>query len=249
MESTWDLLLKGFTTNPFILEVNLSEENKKKLDLLIPYSVGIEVETEPLEEVNCGDLTKQFKNNHPEVLDIDFNSNEQRIRIPSGFIGAKCLYKFSEYLFNNFKFNLSSGLHYHVDFSELESFPTEEDIKNNGEWILKELDSWNYGGSYNIRAVAYNSKGNWVNLRSYLKTMEVRIGNMTFDYKTLIARVMHVNEIAYKFKNLLNISESQRKLVLLREQLISLEDENKIQFQLSEQDAVNIIKNRIVKLY
>lgn len=243
----FEVLVKGFKLNPFTLDTT-SLKNKKKLDLLLPYSVGIEVETEPNKGVDTTILADKFKKENPLVMYIHFDNYEQKIRIPTGLEGAKCLYNFCNYLFEYYSFNISSGIHYHIDFSEVEDFISEDEAKENASWMLNELDKWGYEGTYNKRRVCHDVKGAWINFRSWLKTMEIRIGNMTFDYATHITRILHAQEIAFRLKNTLKLSESQKRLVSLRAQLreLSSEEERHI---ISNNDANNIIKNRIVKLF
>lgn len=248
MVNNFEVLIEGFKLNPFTLDIT-SDNYKKKLDSLIPYSVGIEVETcLNNSNTNVNDLMKKFRSENPNTIDLTFDNYEQKIRIPAGLEGAKCLYNFCNYLYEYYSFNLASGIHYHIDFSEVKDFINEQEIKDNSEWILKELDSWGYQGSYNKRFCVLNAKGNWVNFRSGFKTMEIRIGNMSFDYETHITRILHAQEIAFRLKNTLYLSESQKKLVSLRSELRALTTEDE-KFLISNKDANNIIKSRIIKLF
>jgi hypothetical protein len=186
-------------TDPDVIEVG---------NFFLPRSTGFEMEFD-----NDGELTKSMFDG-VNLLDLDINNAEQRFRIPSGIEGLKALYQISMILKQNALFSDYSGIHYHIDCTDFFSKITRYYISLEQEWLLKELDSWDYKGKYNSRGISYNTlftkhikdyevsilSGSWIRFKDYLKTMEFRIGNMTFEYKTLFERITHANHIVEKFK-------------------------------------------------
>ncbi len=92
-------------------------------------------------------------------------------------------------------------IHYHIDCTDcyrtirnhVDSYPCE------GNWILDELDSWGYKGTYNGRRI-----GGWLRANS-LETLEYRCGEMTFDYQDLIKNIIHANDITKRLKKEIGI--------------------------------------------
>lgn len=166
----------------------------------LPYSTGFEVETSLKGGHNKEDFT--LINN---ILEADVNDyGEQRFRIPNGIKGLKCLYEISIALKRNALFNTGSGIHYHIDFSDYYDLLTTEHIEKYSEWILNELDTWNYQGTYNPRKCVFSPSRNWVRFKESTQTMEFRIGEMTFDYELLFKRISHCNDIVRKVKEEFN---------------------------------------------
>jgi hypothetical protein len=168
-------------------------------EYLLPFSVGIEFECDKQDHYNL-DAFKSI----PYILDVNVDSCEQRYRIPKGLKGLQCLYRLSLLLKENSVLNLGSGIHYHVDFTECFSKITAEFINTEKEYILTELDKWEYKGKYNSRNVVINNRC-WVQVSSEFKTFEFRIGEMTFDYDLLFKRISHLMEITKKVKYNLNL--------------------------------------------
>ena len=100
-------------------------------------------------------------------------------------------------------------------------------INNNSDYILTELDKWKYKGTYNPRKCVFSSSRNWVRFKDTLKTMEIRIGEMTFDYELLFERIRHCNEIVKTLKDKLLIP------------VVTKYDKHK---------ANEIVSNRIIKI-
>lgn len=119
-------------------------------------------------------------------MHADINNNgEIRFRIPEGINGFICLYYISKKLKMYFGLNPLSGIHYHVGIKD---YPFRPELER--DFILEELSSWNYVGSYNAKNIA-GYKGNWVRYPTHIKTVEYRIGEMTFDYDLLVKRIVH----------------------------------------------------------
>lgn len=192
-----DYLIKN---TPNVLETH-SKDVIRVGNYYLPYSTGIEIECEQSAKFNVEEFI-----NIPNIMDVNIDKFEQRFRIPPGIKGLVCLYQISNTLSKNSLLNLDSGNHYHIDFTDSYELLSEEGINDNEEWILRELDSWEYKGTYNRRACKFNTNHNWVRFQEGFKTMEIRIGEMTFDYGLLFKRITHANHIARKLKNKIDIA-------------------------------------------
>ena len=186
------------TKAPFVFKKN-DTEAVEAASVLLTRSVGIEIECYKKDEgFNLEDFTSISN-----ILDVNIDASEQRFRIPTGLKGFQCLYEITKALKKNSALNLGSGIHYHIDmtdvFDKIETY--EEEVKK-AEWILKELDSWNYTGMYNKREISNTLT--WVRIQRDFKTLEFRIGEMTFDYTLMCTRILHLIDICDKLAILLN---------------------------------------------
>jgi len=178
--------------------LSLKENKLSELaNSFIKYSVGIEV------EVNTKDLDALKEDILLKNMILCYlDPQEVRFRTFTGIVGLIDVYNICELLKKHCLFNSQSGIHYHIDFTD-----RPEIVKNFDHWmytfkrleLLKQLDSWNYKGSYNKRAVTWN-KTSWVSTRSNFNTFEFRIGEMTFDYQLMIKRIIHLQNICHKIK-------------------------------------------------
>ncbi len=192
------------TTTPLAL---LTIKNLKDISIIndyLPYSTGFEIECMQGKHYNVDNFKKI-----PDILDVINDTSEQRYRIPSGIKGFMCLYNISEQLQINSELNSLSGIHYHVDMTDCFNIITKEFILKNRDWIIKELETWNYKGTYNSKGINHNNisigdAGNWARF-SHHSTLEFRIGEMTFDYKVLVKRIIHCNSIVKRIKDLLGV--------------------------------------------
>ncbi len=193
--------------NPTILD-NLKEHNNEYTKLeeqaiyYLPYNTGIEIE--------C-DVQPNWSSSLYNELDLVANASstfEQRIQIYPGLRGAVTLYKYLEIL-QQYGIHTTSGIHIHIDVSKFikyvyddgkfalvasESKSLGEYFQKHSEFILKELDTWGYKGTYNRREVRVH-KGGWFGYRSEKNSVEIRICEMTFDYRVLIRRIVHCQYI------------------------------------------------------
>lgn len=171
-----------------------------KINSYLPFSTGFEIECNMLESYDH-DAFKKI----PNILDVQVDTDEQRYRIPRGINGMICLYNICNQLKTHSSLNPLSGIHYHVDMSDcfkslIPSTFVEESMKepnflNANQWILDELDKWNYKGTYNRRSLKIDTRNGWINFQSGFMTCEIRIGEMSFDYKLLIKRIIDANRI------------------------------------------------------
>lgn len=254
-----ELIEEGVYTSPLAL---LSIKDRTLINIInnyLPYSIGIEIECM---KSSTFDLTKFT--NIPNIMSVDIDSSEQRFRIPNGLSGLICLYNICDELKVNSELNPDSGHHYHIDMTNTYSLLNRYFITNNEEWILNDLDSWGYIGTYNKRCVRFDSDHNWIRFQDTFKTAEIRIGNMTFDYEVIVKRLIHACKIIQKLNKQLvqneNISYSKpdfeqlkhrikytkyNKLDYLINQLSLLTDTDRI---ISNEEKRQIIKNRVVKI-
>lgn len=181
---------------PIALDVK-DKAVKKVGKFYLPFSTGFEIECDKSDKFDV----KNFED-IVDIMDVNCDSHEQRFRIPKGIKGLNCLYKISQQLKINSLLNPNSGIHYHVDFTKYFHLLNDEVIKDNKEWILNELDSWNYKGNYNSRNIT--KLFSWVRIQPTFKTLEFRIGEMTFDYSLLFKRITHCNAIVKKLSKLIS---------------------------------------------
>ena len=180
------------------IPISLNKDDKAVQELALfylPYSTGFEIECYCKDEADF----KVFRN-IPDIMEADVSKgSEQRFRIPNGIKGLQCLFNISIVLKKEALFNSASGIHYHIDCTDY----YDEIINNlslNSDYILKELDKWNYKGTYNSRRVSIGGGATWVRAQSGFKTLEFRIGEMTFDYQLLFKRIVHCNAIVRELK-------------------------------------------------
>lgn len=191
--------------NPLpLLTVQQSSPILDEINLLLPYSIGFEIECQPKEKLyrSIHEIAKEFRD-IPYIRSSDFNSlGEIRFRIPNGIRGIFSLYCLTILLKRYAELNMGSGIHIHIDMSDGDYLSKIGDgfVNENSSWILEELDTWGYKGKYNTRGFRL-VKGNWICIRD--NTIEIRICEMTFDYSKLIKRFIHANQIVKKIKVLL----------------------------------------------
>ncbi len=188
-ESIKNILLK----NPLFLENN--PDIDMVANFLLPYHTGIEIECDKSTTFN-----KEYFEKIPDIIDIHIDSTEQRFRIPEGLKGLKCLFNICEALKVNSIPNSEAGHHYHIDFTDKWELINKDFLVNVEDYILKELDTWDYQGTYNRRAITLDGGACWVRFQTMFKTMEVRIGNMSFDYNYTLKNIIHCQKIAKELK-------------------------------------------------
>lgn len=191
-------------TNPLALSLLKDKEDIDKANSYLPYSTGFELECFKKSIFNI----ETFKT-IPDILDINCNSDEQRYRIPNGIVGLICLYNISQQLKINSELNLGSGVHYHVDCTDCYSLLEDNLLIKNKDYILKELDTWDYKGTYNKKGLNLKSSSSGAWLRTnQLQTLEFRIGEMTFDYSLLAKRIIHCNKIVKCVKDQILVNDN-----------------------------------------
>lgn len=210
----------------------------KSIDEYLPYSVGMEFECfkkPSYKEIDFFTI--------PDIMDISTDSSEQRYRIPSGLKGLVCLYNISQALKKNSELDLSSSNHYHTDMTDVWEVlmkdeppddptslkPTREMFK---EYIISELEKW---GTAKDKSMSHG----WHKFNS-LKTLEIRIGEPTFEYNIIVKRLIQCAKITKYIKDQLTKTDEEKRLMRLSIDLMNLEsEENK-----SSED-INDIKSKI----
>lgn len=197
--------------SPLSLLAIKDEQVIKYLNELIPYSTAFEIECKMVgepdydkyEEINLHNVI--FKN-IPDIMSVQNNISEQRYRLPNGLRGIICLYNISTQLKIHSLLNPLSSIHYHCDCTDCYT-KIKPIIKQDKEWILSELDTWLGNDVARDRDIGYWFKCN------DLQTIEYRLGEMTFDYKIILKRIIHCNQITKKYKDQLNVPEPTFKKI------------------------------------
>lgn len=195
--------IRELLDSPLSLLKIRDEEEKKQINMLLPYSTGFEIE--------CWDgkahQIQAFKS-IPYLIDCDTGKtqSEHRFRVPNGIRGIITLWQLSRQLNRNLELNPESGIHYHVDctgsYKQVRDYILKDDVKG---WVLKELSEWKYPGSYNTKGIGDGFY--WVRTnQDTFQTMEFRIGEMTFDYNLLLKRIFHCNSIIHRIKENLGVT-------------------------------------------
>lgn len=160
----------------------------------LKYSTGIEI------ECHKGDnYSREVFRDIDGILAVNIDDSEQRYRICGGRKGLIALYELSIALKKHSVLNPGSGIHYHIDCSEVGNwYDFETFVCSNETWILSALKSWNYTGTFNAWAVSPSKTA--VRVHDRCNTIEFRIGEMTFDYELLLKRILHCQHIVHKLK-------------------------------------------------
>ena len=217
-----------------ILLINpLLKEKTTEIDIatkeLWLYQVGMEVECDSNLNFNNDDF-KNIEN----IIEVNNDDYEKRFRIPIGIEGFKCLFNICEMLKKNC-IKTQSGIHYHIDFTDVFEFIDIAFIEKRKEFILKELDKWKTEYNYGSRDVSYVFT--WVRIQPQLKTFEFRIGEMSFDYKLIIKRILHLQEICKTVKQDILLHKVETELERIKE--------NQVKYNLTPNDKIKqVIKNR-----
>lgn len=226
---------KVLRTNPFLaLDIPNIEEIALKY---LPYSIGMETECD-----NGPNFNLEFLKNIPDLINTNIDDYEKRFRIPNGIKGLCCLYNIAEELKVNCCLT-SSGNHYHCDFSDkvfingefktyFELINNHKFIEQNKEFILKELDKWEYPNTYNKRDMT-TYKDSWASLRSNYNTIEFRIGEMSFDYEVLVNRVLHVSLLSS----------------LLKDKAILFHNGTHSNIVAEEEEVQRVLNSRVINIY
>lgn len=248
-----------------------SEENNKNLELLeeainkfpqalkninntnilkfieenyLPYSTGFEIECNNLDNFNIKDFESI-----PDIINVDCDTHEKRFRIPKGLKGLICLDQICNKLIDNCSLNMGSGIHYHTDMTDIYELITEDFIKEHNNWVINELIKWNTAKEIGINSSAFCSRARtWVRYADEHKTLEIRIGEMSFFYEILVKRIIDCNRITRYLKS--KISKNNESLINLNNQLKNLNIE-KLELDLNinrTKEYKEIIHSRTLKL-
>lgn len=225
---------------PHLLKDINNHEIIECINYLFPYSHGIEFECFKKNNYNI----EKFES-IPNIMAVSSDSTEQRYRIPSGLDGLICLYEVCKLMKECSKLDLSSSNHYHTDmtlFKEISHIHTDEARKfreDNDHWIIEELKLWETAFDYSKASL-----NSWYKYND-LGTLEIRIGEPTFEYEIISKRLMKCASIVKRLTGLEGTKPLQ--LLKLRTQLELLSNK-KVNKEIQENEIQQIIKNRIIKL-
>lgn len=245
---------------------NKNKQVKKIVDHYIPLSVGIEVET--FRKVS---YKSELFQRIPKIMEVRVNHEEQRYRIPPGINGLICLYLITRETKNHCELDTKGSIHYHIDMTTIFDIVNEKFIDQNRDWILKELDSWGKIDD-NERNILIDTRC-WVNMQTTYKTMEIRIGDMSFDYNYLVKKILHCSSIVRRvyesynkplpednsrivsveeIQEFNNIAGSRRHNIKLetlkteKEKIIKKQKESKE--DIKEQEIEKIVNKRVIRI-
>lgn len=246
------LIKEGIYNSPLVLLSIKDNKLIEEINNYLPYSTGFEIECNYKGRIQFLEFDNIFRL-IPNIIHVQCDINEQRFRIPNGLNGFICLYNISEQLKIHSELNLDSGIHYHIDMTDCYNKIKKRHIEENKDWILEELDKWNYQGTYNSRDITFNSDS-WLRFSNEHKTAEFRLGEMTFDYSLLIKRIIHCNNIVKKLKEQLgftNITYEEPNVINLldyyKNSSNKLDDKLLNQLKELEEPKIKIITNQEMK--
>ena len=192
---------------------NKNKQVKNLVDHYIPFSIGMELETFRKKSYN-----QELFNQIPNIIEVRADSEEQRYRIPSGINGLICLYLITRETKNHCKLDTKGSIHYHVDMTHIFSdIANYNFIDRNDDWILRELDSW--GKKKDSHRKIFVDSRAWVNLQSSYKTMEVRIGDMSFEYEYIIKKILHCCSIVRRIHEAYN-----KPIIIDNSRIVSIQE-------------------------
>lgn len=239
------LIEKALYSYPLALEKLNNPLIEKLMDYYLPYSVGFEIE--------CNNIEDSFKidnfENIPNILHVNCDFSEKRFRIDKGLKGIITLYNICLELPKNCSLNEDSGIHYHIDMTDVWENVNSEFVNKNNNFIIKELIKWETAkdiNSYNAKCF-YNNRG-WVNFQPEFKTCEIRIGEMTFDYSLILKRMIDGCRIVRELKNQIG-NKSELRIKRILKELEELEGLDEIKNIIpSNIELKQIINKRIIKI-
>ena len=201
------------------LLLSITEYPKKiqqYIENLIPFSTGIEIEC--LHGEACEVLSDRYKHLFMNDPYQESDGNDLRGRLHPGSKGLLGLKVLTDTLKKEAHINPKSGIHYHIDCSDVKNFNEFSQFvceREQSTIILNALGCWNYKGDYNkkeVKAGSYNES--WVRVQSYFKTIEFRIGEMTFDYEVMSKRIAHAQKLVANLKREYKKSKNNKKICL-----------------------------------
>lgn len=203
----------------------------------LPYSIGMEFECMKKETYDIVKFQSILN-----IMAVEVDNSEQRYRIPDGLKGMICLWSICTQMKLNSIIDLGSSNHYHFDFTDISDNEKHKirENSNNRDWIIEELKLWG-------TALNHSMSSNWIRFFNPLGTLEIRIGEPTFDYNLIIKRLIQGSIIAKRLKEdvdpnskLLELQKELRELQFLKKDSLSK--------ALDEIAVKTVISNRIIKI-
>jgi hypothetical protein len=184
---------------PYTLNIIRDKKLLRTADLMLPRTTGIEIECRTEDTYALENELKTVKG----ITTANVSYSEVDFSFVAGHKGFIALYNALELIKKHCNINPASGIHYHIGVNDLKL----SNILNyfsitytrNLDWVLTKLESWGYKGNFNKKEVSFNKQ--WVKLHSDYDTIEYRIGGMTFDYKKIIAKVLHAQQLTTKMED------------------------------------------------
>ncbi len=238
-ENAIDSNIKMIEEAIYKFPLSLNALDNTNLEMIVndylPYSMGMEF------ECYANKFNEDKFKKIPDIMDVDGCSSEIRFRIPNGIKGLVCLWHILIEVKKQVKIDLGSSNHYHTDFTDVWSKMSQDFKKAEIKWVLEELKTWG-------TAVNYDMINSWYRWNT-LSTLEIRIGEPSFDYDVIVKRLIQCCDISKRVKfNLLSIEEQQQVRSLTKE--LELLKATIIVPKLDSNDEVkNIINNRVIKIY
>lgn len=184
---------------PLVLLSLKKRELIEEANAYLPYTTGFEIECNKLENFDDNDFLTI-----PDIKYVQTDNCEQRYQVPNGIRGLVCLYNICEQLKISSELNFGAGIHYHIDMRDCYGeINNSKFLEINKDWLLETLDTWEYTGTYNKRLVG-QAGGIWFRTND-VQTIEIRVGEMSFDYEVLVKRIVHANQIATKLRECLKL--------------------------------------------
>lgn len=197
--------------NPF----DIKKEDYPIVEELLPFTIGFEIEGFLGSNFNI----EEFKS-IIDIKDVSFDSEEQRFRIGKSIKGLKTLLIITNKLKLYCLENKGSGIHYHLDFYNYDKFYNNTNLlENYKSFILSELENWNYSGSFNNRNFTIGGHS-WARLNNSFKTIEFRIGEMTFDYFLILKRILHLSCIVKKINEDFELEQEKELKEITVEEIV-----------------------------
>lgn len=205
MNKGYQMMREGVNSLPLLLDT-LPEKQQLIVDRQFPYSFGIEW------EINTSNIPMLYPESmlhlslplkfsrYTNIYRIDQNETEFRQRFWPGKHGLLQLYWVCEFLKKTSHPNPLSGLHYHIDCTDVDDFLRFTTFCETQDWVLDALISWGYTGTYNKWTISMYK--NAVRMHHGYDTIEFRIGEMSFDYSLIVKRVKHCQAIVQRLKYL-----------------------------------------------
>ena len=146
--------------------------------------------------------------------------NEHRISIPN-YTGLYGLYKVLELMKEHCIPNPASGIHIHVDFSKLSHL---NPAYNANDYLFVKkiidplLDEVGHIFREDLTRLTDKEYGNWIkfNIPNDTLTLEFRLGDMTFDYETIVGWMIKCNSFTKKLYGLLGVDYKTGKRLDLK---------------------------------
>ena len=207
------------------------------LDVL-PYHIGLEIE--------CDTEIKYIRDYLDKIpcVETDNSTGELRIKFDTGLNGLCQLYCLTLFLHKYSSFNEGSGIHYNIDMLVNNLKVSTADV-NQRNIVLNELTKWEYKGTYNKYDFS-DFKGYWCTNRK--NRLEIRIGEMSFDFDFILNRIQSCNFIidsllAYKKQERIVVEEYKFDDIEEYLNFIDLLEEIEVH------DVVKTYKNKTIKCY